>query len=131
MFFSAVGWVTPVALTFLRSASVNNWVAATPASAISKAPSRSSYKASSIWLPPNTPEMLLAVLPRPALSLSSHFWRSGGVAGASGISIGATSALPISEPEPQPVLRQPLRAKDLNLAAQFAGAESFPLKDDQ
>ena len=61
--------------------------------------------------------MLLAVLPRPALSLASHLWRSGaavaGAADATGdpaeegatpgeadaTSIGAASALPITEPD--------------------------------
>lgn len=42
--------------------------------------------------------MLDAVRPSPALSLSSHFWRSAGMAGAAGISIGVTSALPMSDP---------------------------------
>ena len=45
-----------------------------------------------------TPEMLEAVLPRPALSFSTHFWRSGGVALGAGMPMGVTSALPISEP---------------------------------
>jgi hypothetical protein len=42
--------------------------------------------------------MLEAVFPRLALSLSTHFCRSGGVADATGMSMGVTSALPMSEP---------------------------------
>jgi hypothetical protein len=47
-------------------------------------------------VPTNTAEMLEAVLPRPDLSLASHFCRSAGTASASGIAIGVTSARPIN-----------------------------------
>ena len=97
-FFRATGWVMPLDLARWRKSLIRVSVACTPASAISSAPSRFSYKASSTWLPPKTPEMLLAVLPKPALSLSSHFCRSGGVALGAGMSIAAASTLPIIEP---------------------------------
>lgn len=48
--------------------------------------------------PPNTVEILPAVLPKLDLSLSTHFWRSGAMAPGSGMSMGMTNALPISEP---------------------------------
>src|SRR5688572_21298951 len=42
--------------------------------------------------------MLEPVLRRPEVSLSSQRWRSGAIGGATGISIGCTSALPIRLP---------------------------------
>src|SRR4051794_35681753 len=42
--------------------------------------------------------MFAPVLRRPALRRSIQLWRSGATGGATGISIGATSALPISPP---------------------------------
>ena len=98
MFFNATGCVTPVSFTLRRNSSSRYWVAGTPASDINSASSRLSYSASSMTEPPKTMEMLEAVLPRLALSLSTHFCRAGGVAGATGISMGVTSALPMSEP---------------------------------
>ena len=61
---------------FFRSCSKNS-VAPTPASAMRRADSSSSYRASSICVPVKTWAMLEPVLRRPWRSLSNHDWRSG------------------------------------------------------
>ena len=81
---SSVGVCAWADLARWRSCAIKYAVAETPVSAMSRAFSRSSNKASSMRLPPKTEAMPEAVLPRPAFRRLSQPWRAaaGGAAGS-------------------------------------------------
>ena len=93
MFLAIIGGsVVLLSLTRRFRSSSKNCVAAVPVSAIKSAASRSSYSASSICVPVKTDAMLLPVLRKPALSLSSQALRGGSVATATAAAAGTADA---------------------------------------